>query len=361
LSDRPRYSIVRGDAARHRDDVLGLSFRNLPASRRRLERHFAKYYDSNPAGAALFFLAQALGVEGFQGLVALFPTILWVGGERIRAGINGDLAVDRAHRAFGPALALERELLAALPDAGVECTYGRPNPLAEVIVKRAGFTEVGRMTRYVRVLSTRALARAHPSRPLLGRLASALRPVGDPLLSLLGPERLRWRPRSLAVVRPERFDDRFASLWEAARREHAVTIARDAQVLNWKYELDGAEPGPYSIFALAKPDGEIAAYLVYETRDDVRHVEDILFVPDRRVLDALLGEYARESRRARAIAISIFYLGPANLLTSRLRRLGFLRRTGEDGLWVHAPNGSPLRERLLDSSSWYLLAGDTDL
>lgn len=346
---------------RHRDDVLGLCFRNLPASRERSVRRFGKYYESNPEGAPLVFLAHARGSDGFQGLVALFPSSLWVGGERVAAGINGDLAVDSAHRSFGPAVALERAILAAMPEQGIRCAYGRPNPLAEVIVKRVGFTDLGRMTRYVRVLSARAVATAFPSRPRLGRAAALLRPAADPLLWLLSPERLHARTRALTVVRPERFDDRFEPLWESVRRAGVVTTARDARLLNWKYELDRETPGGFSIFALAAPGGAIAGYVVYETRKGMRHVADVIAAPGRVVLDALLAEFVRDSRRAGATAISIVYLGGANLLTSRLRRFGFVSRVEEDGLWVHVDRDLPLREKLLDRSRWYLLTGDTDI
>lgn len=355
-----RYEIVPGDPREHRDAFLGLCFRNLPASRETSERRYRKYYESNPAGPASFFLARPTGEQDFCGVVASFPAPLWVDGEVVPAVVNGDLAVDEAHRALGPALTLERTLLASIGENGSTCAYGRPNPQAEVIVERTGFVDLGRVTQFVKVLKTRPFAKAYVERPAVRPAVSAASFALDPLLSLVSRERFQRRPRDLSVERPERFDERFSAVWDAARREHRVTSVRGAGLLNWKYELE-VDGGGFSIFALARPDGEIAAYLVYEVKDGVRHVYDLLFGGSEKVLDTLLAEFVRDSRRARAAAVSLVHRGAAGPLTRRLRAFGFLRRTKEDGLRVLVDADAPYADSVLDGEAWYLLAGDNDV
>ena len=340
--------------------MLGLSFRNLPASRETSERRYRKYYERNPLGSPSFFLARERDSEGFCGMAALFPARLWVSGEAVSAGINGDLAVDARHRAFGPAIALERAVLSALSEDGRLCAYGRPNPMAELIVDRVGFADLGRVARFVKVLRIRPLAEAHVRRRALARIVSGASFVLDPILSVLSRERLRRRSRELSVERPDRFDERFSALWEAARDEHGVTSVRDVDVLNWRYELDEGGAG-FEIFALVGSDGQVAAYLVYRVRDGIRHVFDVLFGASKTVLDTLLSEFILDARHAGAAAISVDYLGSPHLLTSRMRTFGFIRRSRPDGLRVRVDAAVSQSERLLDSRSWFLLAGDTDL
>src|SRR5207342_1635476 len=134
------------------------------------------------------------------------------------------------------------------------------------------------------------------------------------------------RRRGFRVERPDAFDDRFAGVWESLWQQGTITSERNPELLNWKYEM-GREGGIYRVFALVGADDQVAAYAVYRTRNDIRHVVDIVFQPSADVLDGLLAELIRDARRDKAVAISLIHLGRANLLTERLRAFGFRRRT----------------------------------
>jgi GNAT superfamily N-acetyltransferase len=346
-----RYSIVPGDPQADRLEMLDLATRNRPGPRSRLEAKYAKYYESNPLGAPSLFLARDNESGSLVGMAALFPTALWIAGERVPAGIGGDFAVDEGHRGFGPALALQRATVPAVAERGLRCAFGSPNQFSELIVRRAGYTDVGRLTRFTKLLSARPLVERYVRRPRLASLAST---VAGPLVSILSRERLHRRSGRFAIEQPERFDDRFSSLWELARRQLGVTSERNAGLLNWRYGS-----GDYTIFALLE-GGEVAGYLVYRVGDDTRIVYDLLCRPERRVVDALLSEFIRDARRKRASAIDIGYLGPPNLLTKRLRAFGFLQRTAKNGLLVYVDGESPSGVDLASAESWYFMSGDTD-
>jgi GNAT superfamily N-acetyltransferase len=346
-----RYSIVPGDPQADRLEMLDLATRNRPGPRSRLEAKYAKYYERNPLGAPSLFLARDNESGSLVGMAALFPTALWIAGERVPAGIGGDFAVDEGHRGFGPALALQRATVPAVAERGLRCAFGSPNQFSELIVRRAGYTDVGRLTRFTKLLSARPLVERYVRRPRLASLAST---VASPLLAILSRERLHRRSGRFAIEQPERFDDRFTSLWELARRQLGVTSERNAGLLNWRYGS-----GDYTIFALLE-GGEVAGYLVYRMGDDTRIVYDLLCRPERRVVDALLSEFIRDARRKRASAIDIGYLGPTNLLTERLRAFGFLQRTAKNGLLVYVDGESPSGIDLSSAESWYFMSGDTD-
>jgi GNAT superfamily N-acetyltransferase len=353
-----RYSIVPGDAHADRLEMLDLATRNRPGPRSRLEAKYAKYYENNPLGPPSLLLARDNESGSLVGMAALFPTTLWIAGERVPAGIGGDFAVDEGHRGFGPALALQRATIPALSQRGLKCAYGSPNRFSEPIIARVGYADVGRLTRFVKLLSARPLVDRYVSRPGLASLASG---IASPLVSMLSRERLHRRSRRFSVEEPELFDDRFTSLWELARRQLGVTSERNAELLNWRYEKTGpgAAPANYPIFALVEGN-EVAGYLVYRMGDRTRLVYDVVCRPDRPVVDALLSEFILDARRKKASAIDLGYVGPPNLLTERLRAFGFLERTAQNGLLAYVDGQTPSGVDLEQAESWYFTSGDTD-
>jgi GNAT acetyltransferase-like protein len=353
-----RYSIVPGDPRADRLEVLALAIRNRPGPRQRLELKYSKYYESNPLGPPTIFFARDSESESFVGMAALFPTTLRVSGEFVPAAISADFAVDALHRGFGPAVALQRATLSALSERNLTCAYGSPNQSSEPIVHRAGFADVGRLTRFVKILTARPLVDRYIRRPALASLTSI---AASPLISAFSRERLYRRSARLSVDEPDVFDDRFATLWEVARRQQVITSERSADLLNWKYEKIGpvAARRKYPIFALLETT-DVVGYVVYMVSADVRLIYDIVCLPTKPVIDALLSEFILDARANKAAAINLSYLGPSNLLTQRLRAFGFLQRRAENGLRVYVDRERPFGVDLLDRENWYFLTGDTD-
>lgn len=353
-----RYSIVPGDPRANRPDALALAIRNRPGPQRRLELKYNKYYESNPLGPPTVFFARDNESESFVGMAALFPTRLRVSGEPVPAAISADFVVDAAHRGFGPAVALQRATLSALSERNLKCAYGSPNKSSEPIVNRAGFADVGRLTRFVKILTAGPFVDRYIRRPRLASLASI---AANPLISLVSRERLYRRTPTFSVDKPDVFDDRFVTLWEVAHRQQAITSERSADLLNWRYEKTGPVEArrKYSIFALIEGT-HVAGYIVYLLSDRVRLLYDIVCLPTKPVIDALLSEFILDARDEKATAINLGYLGPSNLLTQRLRAFGFLQRRAENGLRVYVDGESPLGVNLLDRENWCFVTGDTD-
>lgn len=357
-----RYSIIPGDPRAHKREVLALADRNLLMPLQGREARYAKYYEQNPLGAPSFFLARDERSEAWVGMAAAFPTRLRVFGEVVPGAISGDFAVDDGHRGFGPSVALQRAVVSALPENGLRCAYGYPNEYAEPIIKRVGYVDLGRLSRFVKVLRSRIVVDTYVRSPGLARPLAALSRVAvDPVLSVLSRERLHRRGHGFRVERPDRFDDRFSDVWESTWRQHAITTERTPELLNWKYEKGGAQGGVYTIFALVGSGDRVAAYIVYRVRNGIRHLVDIAFMPSRDVVDALLSEFILDAREHAVPAITLLHLGSANLLTRRLRVFGFIRRTDESGVRVYVPGDSRLDRQLVEAANWYFLTGDADV
>jgi hypothetical protein len=356
-----RYSLVPGDPVEHKQDWLALADRNLPFAIQGREARYAKYYEDCPLGPAKFVLARDGTTDAFVGMAAIFPTQLRVFGELVPAAVAGDFAVDDGHRGLGPAIPLQRAAVAALSEHGLACAFGYPNENSEPITRRIGYKDLGPLTRYVKVLRSRVVVERYVRRRGLARLAAgASRVVVDPLLSLVSRERLKRLPRGLRLERPAAFDDRFSALWESHFQQGKITSERNPELLNWRYET-GREDGIYSIIALVGPDEQVAAYAVYRTRNEIRHVVDIVFQQSQEVLDALLAELIRDARRERAVAISLIHMGEPSLMTQRLRAFEFGRREEDSHLHVFVPGESELEQALVDRSNWHFLNADADL
>jgi GNAT superfamily N-acetyltransferase len=352
-----RYSIVSGDPEADRLELLAIAARNRPGRPERFERRFAKYYENNPLGPPSILLARDNQSGELVGMTALFPTTLRVAGQPLPAAIGGDFAVDAEHRGFGPAVALQRATTAVVSERGFTCAYGSPNRFSEPILGRAGYADAGRLTRFVKLLTARPLVHRYTRRPRLARLASA---AAGPVVSVVSRERLYRRSTRFSVEQPAAFDDRFANLWAIAREHPGVTSERSAGLLNWRYEKTGpAASGDYSVFALLGGK-DVAGYIVYRLDDDSRLVYDIVHLPDRSVLDALLSEFILDARHSRAAVIDLGYVGPRNLLSRRLRAFGFLQRTAKNGLRVYVNGDAPSGVDLRRGDNWYFLSGDTD-
>ena len=106
-----------------------------------------------------------------------------------------------------------------------------------------GFESVGELTRHVKVLRTRLLVDLFVRRPGVARtLSAATRVLVDPLISLGSRERRVRRLRGLSFEKPDRFDERFTDVWHATSHRHTATGERNAELLNWKYDLDDDAP-----------------------------------------------------------------------------------------------------------------------
>jgi GNAT superfamily N-acetyltransferase len=358
------YSIVPGDPREHKRHVLGLADRNLLMPLQGREARYLKYYERNPLGPPSFFLARDARSQAFVGMAAAFPTRLRVFGELVPGAISGDFAVDDGHRGLGPSVALQRAVVSALGENGLRCAYGYPNEFSEPIIKRVGYVDVGRLSRFVKVLKSRIVLDAYTGSRWLARLGAAVSRVGvDPVLWVLSRERLYRRKPAFRVEQPDMFDDRFSDLWETTWRQHTITSERNAELLNWKYEKPGTGEGGgiFTIFSLIGNDDRVVGYVVYRVRNGVRHLVDVAFLPSRVVADALLSEFILDARKHGAAAITLLYLGSANLLTQRLRAFGFFRRTDESGLRVYVPGNSQLDADLVEGRNWYFLTGDADV
>jgi hypothetical protein len=351
---RPRYEVVLGDAAAAAEQVVELAARNevdIPASR------YAKYYLQSPSGSPLLFLARDASTGSVAGMSTVLPWTLRGSGNPVRAGLMVDFIVDASHRGFGPALLLQRTVLSLLADSRFDVLCGTPNQSAAPLFDRLKYPRVGSITRHFKILNVGFAVERKYGRKTLARTASA---VLDRPLGFTSRERRHRLPGHLRLERPAAFDDRFDGLWDSHAASHPLVVERTASLLNWRYDLtpEGGSSG-HSIVALCTGD-EVVAYAVFDEKETVRRVFDLVSLDSAEVADALVAELVRDARGHGAAAVSFLYLGGENALTRSLGSFGFMTRNEDWGLIARTREDSPLAPLVADEESWYFTVGDTD-
>ena len=339
------YSIERvewkdyGDVA---SEVLSHSFPSVPTTR------YAWLHERNPAGPGALWLARAADGRPV-GTAALHARHVVVDGRPYLAGLATNFAVEPAARAFGPAIALQRAVVAACEAGEFAFIYGFPNRAAKAVFERMGYVP-GR---------TRRLARLLRSRPYLQRLGRApsvapvlARPL-DLAMRLFSRETFQPMPRGTRLERIEAFDASFDAFWGRLRSHLAIVADRDAEYMNWRY---AQWPTRRYDLAVVRRGGEVTATVVSYVIGDVVYIAE-LFALDTESFDGLLIPFLRTQRRAGACAVSLILLGDVGF-AGRLARYGFRLRDVDRSMVVYVPEGSPLRSRLHRVDRWTLFEGD---
>jgi RimJ/RimL family protein N-acetyltransferase len=346
------YTIVKAEPVRDRGRILAILKRNLPDFR---DEAFRWNYEDSPFGPARCWLARDDGSGEFVGTAALFPRRVHINGRPVECAVAGDLAVDKAHRVFGPSMKLGKTVLASYMDEGFEFLYTIPNEKSQALLLKSGYRELGRYNRYLRILKAeyRAGAFIPPA-----RLTRTFSPIIDRAMNLMAGDTRRAGAPGLTTDAPVAFGAGFDGLWERARGMYAIATERSSGFLNWRFSSSPYHG--YRIFTIA--DGALLGYVVYYMEENMCFVADMFFVRTEDVLDALLAEFVRFVRKAGVGSISARYVGDG-LLSGGLKRRRFLHVNKDDYAKVtfHAPHGSPLALEIERVDNWHFLEGDNDI
>jgi hypothetical protein len=336
------YTIERVEWKDHGDEVSAVlvhSFPDVTAAR------YAWLHEHNPAGPGAVWLARAADGRAV-GTAAVHARHIVVDGRVYLAGLATNFAVTPDARGFGPAVALQRVVMATCEAGEFAFVYGFPNGAARAVFERLGYTP-GR---------TRRLARLLRSRPYLeraGRPATLLAAPLDLAMRLLARESWTGTRRGLRLEPVTAFDAAYDRFWVRVRSQHAIVADRDAEYMNWRY----AEwPSRHYDLEVLRRGGEIAATIVSYVIGDIVYIAE-LFALDRESFDAALGAFLRAQRRTGASAVSIILLGNVPC-GSRLGAYGFRQRDVERSLMIHVPARSPLRSLVHRVDRWTLFEGD---
>ena len=352
MSDSPSsYAVEPASLETDRDVIIALWASNLGQPERRRDK-FDWFYLRNPGGRPTVVLARSpVGSLHSVGVLGLGPRQMQIDGERINAGLMADFGVSAEHRTLYPAMLLQTTLRdLCLPGLGL--MFGFPNPKSEPVVRRLGYSVVGRLVRYVRVLrSADYLPVAIPQVVRQGLGASA-----DWWRHTLRLQLCRRKLKGLLVQWQEQPDSRFDDLWQTQIGQPMLIGVRDRAFLAWRFEQ---KPWRQSRFlTLQRPDGSLVAYAVCEIAGKVLHIRDVLTDPSLpNSLELILWAVFRHARKNGQSSVSFEFLGPESMRKTLLDQ-GMVPREYSN---VLATTLSSSKERALLTRDWYVTFADQDI
>ncbi len=317
-------------------------------------RKFRWYYRDNPKGPGkMFLLACGNGGENVVGCAGIANRMVYVNGTPLRAALLADLGVEREHRTAMPALALQRAVRSHCRSA-YAFSYGFPNAHALRVYARIGYREVGKLTRYARVLRHAEYVRRRVGSQPLANAAGWFLDVPSRLRA--GAASIR-RPRSRTIEWVESADGRFDALWQRAKDQFAVVEYRGADYLRWRFF--GHPSRAFDTAVLAdRVAGTIHAYAVIERVGDSANMWDVFGESDDDVR-TLLDGVALAMRQRGAFALSVYTVG--SRLGDLLVSSGFLPRDANKTLVIDVSESSAAaRNVLLDAANWFIADGGED-
>ncbi|HRC58400.1 MAG: hypothetical protein IPI49_15365 [Myxococcales bacterium] len=374
------YVVRRCEPSEIRESIEQLWERNLPIEQSAVDK-FSWLYEQAPLVPRDVFVIAAAAQGGEPerpvGTAGVGLRDIYVGGgsgaraEILRAGLLADLAVDREHRTVAPALRLVREVRAwALSE--LDLAYGFPNQHAQGVFRRVGYSALGAMSRYVRVLRYGSyLSRA--SAEDLKRLPAWARPLAQQVLSRPGRSQrlaatayelaqLARDARGLLVARRhepltlgQRVPAGVDALFHRCRTEYDLVAVRSDRLLRWRYP---AAPG--RLWAAVRSGSRLDAYAMIDRIGDAMHLRDVFGT--RAGVAALLSQLVFECYRLGASSVSMRFLGES-WMTELLASLRFEKRAADRSIYLGI---SPrvvgaLRERLSEPACWFLTDFDEDV
>ncbi|HEY7544363.1 MAG TPA: GNAT family N-acetyltransferase [Blastocatellia bacterium] len=308
-------------------------------------------YESNPHGRALTWLAIETSSGEAVGCTSIFPRKVIVEGRARTGSIGGDCYIEPRVRRRGLATRLHRASLRGMRSEGVDFMYGPPNPNNLAALVKAGSHLVSAFRRWVRPLDGRSVYRAafgsEPSK-IEERIASL------PVMMLDRLTRADLTGLKLEAITD--FGEEFDSLFERVARSRAVCCARDRSYLRWRYL---AGPTRRQIPFAVRRESELVGFVALEFEGDQVAIIDLFTQADARLIDATLQLLLDHAAKAGCASIEISCT-PDQVVTPRLRRLGFLCRS-ERGFQVAVETGDPQIETLLAPESWFFTAADQDM
>jgi hypothetical protein len=329
----PAYVARAGDVRRDRDAVLGVWRGNLGRDDR-IEAKYDWFYLGCPWGEPQLLVLRHAPSAATVGATAAGPRRMLLEGRALRAGVLVDMAVTTQHRSLGPALTLQKAMMAA-GEARFELLYGFPNQKAAPVFKRVGYAKLGELVRYARVLRHGDhLARIMPR--------AAARPLGWLLdgVTAARQELAARRERETTARWVDAVVPQMDDLWTRSEHGSEAIAIRDTTMLRWRFD-DAPLAKTRYLLVEGSRGGALEAWFACQTDGAVMHVRDFWAIDAAEGIgQRFLGALLRAARRAGHDVVSFEYAGPPERRVPWLDA-GFVERSRRPiyGRWGAAVRG----------------------
>ena len=313
------------------------------------EEKFEWFYRGNPAGqgglTSLYAGDERVPI-GVQGVATRSWSYL---SEEKSIGIFADLAVQKEHRTFGPALKLVKTTINNKLEDFYFC-YTFPNEKSAALFKRAGFKELGVIDRYVKVFRFKS----YFNKILPGFLSGVASIPFTAFFSIVDTLKIKAIKNCYNVNILKDFDKEFDALWVEVQRNNLIISNRNAKYLSWYFK--GKELFDIEIMTANDKNTDcLIGYIVYVMdRNNNVIINDFLSRDFNLSLEHMMLMFIGELRKRFAVSMSLEFYGNREVV-SVLTKLGFRKRESSEIMYLSAS------ETISESRDmWYMTHYDRD-
>lgn len=277
------------------------------------EKRFEWLYLRNPAGPACAWIALEENGQ-FVGMASAFPRRVLLAGAEHLCWVLGDFCIHDRYRTLGPALQLQRTIIAECAVKNVNFWYDFPSRRMVAVYRRLGVEAPDQVVRLAKLLRVDGLVHRYlPCRPI-GGLVSA---VGNTCVRVF-----EKGPRTDSALRVDVFrgcfDDEFTALATNIGSSLGGCIVRSAEYLNWRY----ASNPLYQYETLtARRFGKLVGYVVIMQEEGQGVIVDLFGTNEANLLEHLVSSAITRLRGngAHGVSVPITRTHPSYDVFRRLR------------------------------------------
>lgn len=184
-------------------------------------------YFKNPAGSALIKLAYDNDAQKLAGQYVTIPMLACINGKNVKCILSLNTLTRREYRGQKIFTSLAANMFDECENSEIQFCYGAPNQNSyHGFVSKLGFTDIGRVPLYVKILRPSKLIYAKTKVHVLSSLASLL----DPLF------RVKKKNCNYTIV-PITSDNQnlFDTFWESIKTKYQLIFVRNSNYIQWRY------------------------------------------------------------------------------------------------------------------------------
>jgi hypothetical protein len=316
------------------------------------EARYEWMYVKNPNGPARVWLAEEVSGNRIVGMASAFPRGMVCGGQDLLGWVLGEFCVAEEHRALGPALQLQRAIVAGVDSGMADLFYDFPSRAMMAVYRRLGIDTAGDVIRFVKLLRSEGwVERAIPT----PWLAHPLSRVGN--VALAFRDRLQAADQSISIdeVVEAEVGEEFAQLWSRAESRFGLCVRRSTRYLSWRYRQTPV--APLSMVA-ARRKGKLLGYAVVAQEAKSATLMDCVAGQDSGAVAAMVQTLAMKLRAQGVETLSVSTSG-GTWWADQLTSLGFVPRESSPFVtYLSAKTRAQIGQR--GSWPWVVMQGDRD-
>ena len=344
------YQVVRANLEQDREAVEHFWYVH---HKYELQFKYQHFYLDNPAGKARLWLLKKDTSPVILGMIALFPRKVSVNAKTYNAGVIGDIFVDPHHRALGPALMLLKSITRYVDRKKVDFVYTFPNQNADIVTRRVGFSCLGDVDRFVKVIDYQPYLRKTGFPSGVSRsLALVFKYVNNFFSFLQSP----GNGDDVICKRVMQVDSDFDELWEKVKNDFSIIGDRSSEYLQWRMLVKSGV-----IFAVyTRKNNRLLGYAACTIDERFLTIRDLVLPPQSGGMIQLFMTITRHAYKVAAQGINIHLL-INDQVEDILKRHGYHKRKHNRKVYFYGGNFEETDRFLLENyKNWFLISGDSD-